>query len=290
MLKNFTKKKIKIGVVMLGLAGVGRVNAQTELATVGPPATSIRLPQLVEGGGDAAIVRAIQLGVRYPKQALRDAAQGQCLVTFAVAPSGQVCQIKMKYSVRADLDTAVVQAVRQLPHLQPAMQHGRPVACLMSAPVTFVISNPPRLPRHPLPGIDSVHVYTTVTYMPVYQGQPGFQQLSADLMVEYLRLSQGTGCFVPRYGTSVVMTVGPSGTLYDVRLLKDDKTEMAALEAQFGDQIAKQEPSEEEKELPEACVAQVAEAARHLPRLTPAYVDGQPVAMRLLLSIRMPRP
>lgn len=285
---NFTKKKLKIGMIALVLVGAERVNAQTNPATIGPPATSFRLPQLAEGGGNAAIVRAIQLGVRYPKQALRDAAQGQCLVTFAVAPSGQVCQITMKYGVRADLDTAVAQAVRQLPRLQPAMQHGRPVACLMSAPVTFFIDNAPRLPRQPLPSIDSANVYTSVTRMPLYKGQPGFRQLSADLMAEYLRLSKGTGCFVPRQGMAVVLTVGPSGALYNVQVMKDNKAQMEALEAQFGDQIARLEPGDEE-ELPEACAAQLAEAARHLARLTPAYVDGRPVAMRLLLSIFIPQ-
>jgi TonB family protein len=265
------------------------IAAQAQEATDPNSALPFKLPQMLEGGGEAAIVRAIQLRVTYPKQALRDGAQGQCMVTFAVSPSGQVCLVSMKYGIRADLDTAVVQAVRKMPQLQPAVQHNRPVACLLSAPVTFAIDNPQRLPKRPLPAIDSTQVYTAVTRMPFYRGITGFKQLSADLTAEYLRLGQATSCRVPRLGAQVVATLGPSGTLYDVQLAKSDRQLAAQLEAQFGDEIAKKDTEDDEDELSEACVAQIAEAARHLPRLTPAYVDGRPVAMRILLSLSKPK-
>ena len=264
--------------------------AQTGGGAANAAAASIQLPQMVGGGGDAAIVRAIQQGVKYPKQALRDLTQGQSMVTFVVAPSGQVCLVQVKYAVRADLDSTVVQAVRQLPRLQPARQNGRPVAVMMSAPVTFTISNPPRLPRQPRPAIDSTQVYTAVTRMPSYQGKStSYRQLSADLTAEYVRLSQGTACALPHFGRTIVATVGPSGTLYDVQLAPSDSAQQASMEAHFGDQVAQKE-SDEDVELSVACVARIAEAARHLPRLTPAYVDGRPVAMRLLLSLVGSRP
>lgn len=262
------------------LSSTTQSQAQNQLGN-----SSFRPPQLLDGGGDAALVRAVQLRVVYPRKALRNSAQGTSQVSFAVTPSGQVYRVKMLYGVRPDLDTAVVQAVRQLPQLQPATQHGRPVACLVRAPVTFFIDNAPHPPTNPPPATDSAQVYTAVEWMPRYRDQVNYRQLAADLAAEYLRL--GGNCFIPRLGASLVLTVGPSGTLYNVQPVPRQQDEQAALRQQFGDQVAQAEEGVE-NELPEACLPQLAEAARHLPRLTPAYVDGRPVAMRLLLSL--PRP
>jgi hypothetical protein len=279
---------VKIGFsCALLLSGGLRAGAQVAPSA---PVSSIRLPQLAGSEGTAAIVRAIQLGVKYPRPALRDGTQEQSMVTFAVAPNGQVCLLQMKYGIRADLDSAVIQAVRQLPRLQPATQHGQPVACLMSAPVTFLLTNPERLPRQPLPALDSTQVYSAVTRLPTYRGQAGFKQLSADLTANYLQLTQGTTCSVPRYGRTIVATLGPSGTLYDVQLAPTDMALVTSLENKFGNQVIKEEEADEEDELTDACVAKIAEAARRLPRLTPAYVGARPVAMRVLLALSMPRP
>lgn len=286
----FSNNKISLAISSLVLCSTLSGRAQVgSPAAEGPSRRPFQLPQLLEGGGEMGIVRAIQLGVKYPQQALRDGAQGQSMVTFAVSPTGKVCQVKIKYGIRPDMDTAVVRAVRHLPQLQPAMQHGQAVACLFSAPVTFFIDNPKRLPKQPLPPIDSTQVYTAVTRMPIYKGKLGYRQIADELRDEYLKLAQPNGCFVPRYGLSVIVTVGPSGTIHNLQRVQSDENEKATLEAQFGDQVAKQE-EDAEAELPEACLGQLAEAARHLPRLTPAYVDGHPVAMRLLLSLFNPHP
>jgi TonB family protein len=281
--------KVSLSIAVL-LSGAFQAKAQVEASETNASTSSIRLPQMVGGGGDAAIVRAIQRAVKYPRQALRDGAQGQSMVTFAVAPNGQVCLLKMKYGIRADLDSAVIQAVRQLPRLQPATQHGQPVACLMSAPVTFTITNPARLPRQPLPALDSTRIYSDVTRMPSYRGQPGLQQVSVDLTAGYVSLTQGTACGVPRYGRTIMATLGPSGTLYDVQLAASDAEQIRSLEARFGNQVIKTESPDEEAELADDCVAKLVEVVRHLPRLTPAYVAGRPVAMRLLLSLSNPQP
>jgi TonB family protein len=289
MQRNFNKKQI-IGSLLLIFGSTLAAAAQSSLENNGASVSSFRLPQLVEGGGDAAIVRAIQLGVKYPRQALRDEAQGQSLVSFAVAPSGQVCLVKMEYGIRPDLDTAVVQAVRQLPRLQPAMQHGRPVACLMRAPVSFLIDNPSRLPRKPLPAADSTQLYPAVMRMPIYQGKLGYNKLAADLAAEYLRLGQASGCSLPKFGAQVLLTVGPSGALYNLQIVRADENQKAALAINFGEQIAKNESVDEmlEDEFPTACLPQLAEAVRHIPHLTPAYIAGQPVATRLLLTLPNP--
>jgi TonB family protein len=266
------------------------VSAQAQNTPAALGSSTLQLPHMIGGGGDAAIVRAIQLGVRYPQQALRDEAQGQSLVSFAVAPNGQVCLVKMEYSIRPDLDTAVVQAVRLLPQMQPALQHGKPVACLMRAPITFAIAPPARLPRKPLPAADSTQLYTAVTRMPMYQGGTGYSQLATDLAAEYLRLGQASGCMLPQFGAQVLLTVSPRGILYNAEVVQGDDAQQDALRARFGDQIAKVESAEEQAadEFPAACLPQLAEAVRHMPRLVPAYVGNQPVAMRLLLTLPNP--
>lgn len=267
--------------LVLGSALCAQAQVASPAAAAAP---SFRQPQLVEGGGDAALVQAIQRQVVYPRRALRDNMQGTSQVSFAVAPDGSVCQVKMLSGIRADLDTAVVQAVRKLPRLQPAVQFGRPVACLMRAPVTFFITNASRPPRHPRPATDSTQVYTAVSWMPRYKDVVNYRELANDLAIEYLRLGQPTGCPIPRMGTQMALTVGPHGKLYNLQLVKNDEAEQVALRAQFGDEIAQPEVGLE-TEFPEACLPQLVEAVSHLPRLMPAYVNGQPVAMRLVLPL-----
>lgn len=239
-----------------------------------------------EGGGQMGLVRAIQQRVRYPASALRRNIQGQCLVRFVVAPNGQVCRVKIVRSIYADIDSVVVQAVRQLPQLEPATQFGRPVACAMTAPLTFSISNPLKIIKN-APADDSSRVYAGVTQMPFYRGQVGFSQVAADWATEYLRLRGETGCFVPRTNMGVLVTIGPSGSLYNVQLSKGgDEEEYEAMVAEYGDAVAKRE----EPTLPAACLALLAEAAQHLPHLVPAYADGKRVAMRVQLTLIAPKP
>lgn len=285
--KFFSQCKLSAWIFLMLVGKMLPGYAQSELAATTQGA-SFQLPQLPEGGGDAVIIRAIQLRVKYPKQALRDEAQGQAVVSFAVAPSGQVCLIKLEKGIRPDLDTAVAQAVRRLPHLLPAMQHGKPVACLLRAPVAFFIDNPSRLPRKPLPAADSTLLYTVVTRMPIYQGRPGYQQLATDLVAEYLQNSGNAPHSLPKYGASVVLTVNAEGKISQLEQLRSDEAQLAALEATFGDQVAKMESDEEDEKLSEVCLAQLAEIARRLPRLTPAYAAGQPVATQLVLKLARP--
>lgn len=64
-------------------------------------------------------------------------------MSFVVAPNGQVRRIKITRGIEPEMDTAVVSAVQQLPQLVPVVQFGKPVACILTAPVTFTIDNMP---------------------------------------------------------------------------------------------------------------------------------------------------
>lgn len=270
----------------LVLAALGGVHAQSAPIEAASKDTPFQLPQLAEGGGQQALVRAIQLHVKYPMRSLRYGLQGEGEVSFVVTPTGQVTHIKIKRSINEDLDGAIVAAVQQLPLLQPATQFGKPVACILTAPVTFAIDSQLPLARRkkPVPAADSLQLVSVVEQLPLYHGQLGYQALAADLAAEYLKLRGETGCFIPKTNLGVLLTVGPGGTIYHVEQRKHDPQEGEDLRAEFGEAV----PISEEPELPAACEALLQEAAQHLPRLSPAYANGQRVAMRLQLTLLAP--
>jgi TonB family protein len=257
--------------------------AQSSASSASTPGPTFRIPQLTEGGGQAGLVRAIQLGVKYPQRALRYGIQGQSEVSFVVAPDGRVRRIKITRSLEADTDSAVVQAVRKLPLLQPAMQFGKPVACIMTAPITFRFDDalPKAYIKKQMPAADSLQIYSAVEHMPFYQGQMSYRKLSADLVAEYLRLRGETSCSIPKTNLGVLVTIGPGGTIYDLQPLKRDQQQYEELRAEYGDAV----PVQEEEEFSPACFALLSEAARHLPRVSPAYANGKRVAMRLQLTL-----
>lgn len=260
-------------------------HAQEVPAASGAGKISLKTPQLVEGGGDKGLIRAIQQRVKYPPSALRRGIQGQCLVRFVVAPDGEVRGVKIMRSLDAVMDSAVVQAVRKLPRLEPATQFGRAVACPETAPVVFTISNP-RRPKKAAPAADSAQFYSAVTSMPFYQGQSGFEGIARDLVAEYLRLKTEKDCALPSLGMGVLLTIGPSGSLYDVQPASNDEEGYDALVAAYGDAVMQRE----EPEFSEACMALLERAAHNLPRLVPAQVDGKRVAMRVELKLAGTRP
>ena len=276
----FSKNSLCWGILLVSLCWLQPAHAQAPPEIASTSTSSFRQPQLQEGGGQAGLVRAIQQRVVYPRSALRAILQGQCQVTFAVSPTGQVAQVRITRSLEPEMDAAVVAAVRQLPQLTPATQFGKPVACLMTAPITFLIDYPLKV-KKPLPAADSLLLFSAVRQMPLYQGKLGFTQMAADLKAEYLRLRAESGCFVPRTNMGVLVTVGPGGTLYDLQLTKPNQQAQDDLRAAYGDAVVQQD----EEELPEACAALLAKAAQHLPRLAPAYADGQRVATRLQLTL-----
>jgi len=284
MFQIATKHIIYPGLLLLSLSGLPQARAQTANMSADSAKYTFQLPQMLEGGGPPAIVRAIQMRVTYPRTALRSGIQGQNQVTFAVAPDGRIGRVRVTRPMRADLDSAVVQAVRHMPRLLPATQHGKPVACLMTAPVTFVLDSPPITSRRPIPFADSSRLYTALLQMPRYHGGLNYTQLAADIVTEYQRLRGQTGCFIPRTNLGVLVTIHPNGAIADLQLNEPDEREQQALEAAYGEHLAHRE----EPELPAACVGLLKQAARRLPHLSPAYADGRYVATRIQLTLANP--
>ena len=100
-----------------------------------------QMPQLPGGGGNAAIVTAIQSRVKYPQEALQKGVVGRVFVTFIVGKNGTVRGAKIAKGIGAGCDEAVLEAVRQLPRFIPGTQSGKPVAVSYTVPVTFKLDD-----------------------------------------------------------------------------------------------------------------------------------------------------
>ncbi len=98
-----------------------------------------QMPELPGGGGNAAIVAAIQKAVKYPPLALRNQVEGRIFVSFTVNPEGEVSDVKVVKGLGSGLDEETVRAVKTLPKFIPGKQNGRAVSVSFTVPITFKI-------------------------------------------------------------------------------------------------------------------------------------------------------
>ena len=97
------------------------------------------MPQLLGGGGNAAIVAAIQRNVVYPEAALANRIEGRVFVSFYVDSEGQVREAKIVKGLDPEIDAAVIAAVQKLPRFRPGTQDGKAVSVTFTVPITFAI-------------------------------------------------------------------------------------------------------------------------------------------------------
>ena len=97
------------------------------------------MPQLPGGGGNTAIVAAIQRNVIYPQAALANRIEGRVFVSFYVDSEGQVRGAKIVKGLDPAIDAAVIAAVQKLPRFTPGTQDGKAVSVTFTVPITFAI-------------------------------------------------------------------------------------------------------------------------------------------------------
>jgi TonB family protein len=68
-----------------------------------------------------------------------DAPAGRVFVQFVVTKEGEVSQLRIARSLRADVDSAVVAAARRLPRFTPGQHKGQAVAVRLTLPITFSV-------------------------------------------------------------------------------------------------------------------------------------------------------
>ncbi|WP_375415746.1 TonB family protein [uncultured Hymenobacter sp.] len=99
-----------------------------------------QMPELPSGGGNVAIIQAIQDKLIYPKADAGSAApEGRVFVSFTVNADGAVRDIKIVKGLASVYDAAVVAAVQQLPRFNPGRQSGKAVAVSFTVPVQFKV-------------------------------------------------------------------------------------------------------------------------------------------------------
>ena len=98
-----------------------------------------QMPQLPGGGGNTAIVAAIQKATKYPPLALRNQVEGRIFVSFTVNAQGDVSDVKVVKGLGSGLDEETVRAVKTLPKFIPGKQNGRSVSVSFTVPITFKI-------------------------------------------------------------------------------------------------------------------------------------------------------
>ncbi|OON69490.1 hypothetical protein B0919_09450 [Hymenobacter sp. CRA2] len=91
-------------------------------------------------GGDAALVAHLNQHLEYPREAQREAAEGQVIVGFIVTARGDVVDVYVQHSVSPALDAAAVAAVRTLPAFTPGRIDGERQPIPMLVPITFKAS------------------------------------------------------------------------------------------------------------------------------------------------------
>jgi outer membrane biosynthesis protein TonB len=101
-----------------------------------------QMPTLPNGGGNLALVKAVQQQVKLPIEVREGRTEGRVFVRVVVGVSGVGRQAAIIQGLSPACDAAALAAVKQMPRLRPALYQGQPVAVLLTVPVMFLS------PRH----------------------------------------------------------------------------------------------------------------------------------------------
>lgn len=98
-------------------------------------------------GGMKAFVNYQKRKLVYPPQAKKENLEGVVAVQFVVEKDGRITSPTIVRSLRADMDSAALTAIRNMPNWIPAREHGMRVRCKYSVPVQFKIERPKPAPK-----------------------------------------------------------------------------------------------------------------------------------------------
>ena len=98
-------------------------------------------------GGMKAFVNYLKRKLVYPPQAKKENLEGVVGVQFVVEKDGRITSPTVVRSLRADMDSAALTAIRNMPNWIPAREHGMRVRCKYSVPVQFKIERPKPAPK-----------------------------------------------------------------------------------------------------------------------------------------------
>ena len=100
-------------------------------------------------GGRKEFMNYLKRHLKYPAQAKKENKQGVVVVQFVVETNGEITSPTIARGLEAQMDTAALNVIREMPSWMPGRDHGRVVRCKCSVPVQFKIEQPkPKL--HPV--------------------------------------------------------------------------------------------------------------------------------------------
>lgn len=108
-------------------------------------------------GGRKEFMNYLKRHLKYPAQAKKENKQGVVVVQFVVETNGEITSPTIARGLEAQMDTAALNVIREMPSWMPGRDHGRVVRCKCSVPVQFKIEQPKPKPHPVLADTTAVH-------------------------------------------------------------------------------------------------------------------------------------
>lgn len=91
-------------------------------------------------GGIEAFMNYLSEKVRYPDEALKDAIEGEVIVSFDVNKDGSISDIAIARSLHPLLDNEAMRVLIAMPNWSPATKSGKPVKMKVTWPISFSLN------------------------------------------------------------------------------------------------------------------------------------------------------
>lgn len=101
------------------------------------PFTPLQSSPAAFKGGDAALLKFMDLNLQYPDIGLKVGKEGVVIVEFKIEADGRVTEPKIIKGLGLDFDEEVLRIVHLMPNWQPAQQGTHKIATKVRLPVSF---------------------------------------------------------------------------------------------------------------------------------------------------------
>ncbi|SFC28360.1 TonB family C-terminal domain-containing protein [Flexibacter flexilis DSM 6793] len=92
-------------------------------------------------GGLEALMKFLQINVRYPKEAQKYNVEGIVYVGFVVEKDGSIADIEVVKGVVKELDEEALRVTKMMPKWQPGLLEGEPLSVRYTLPFRFAFKN-----------------------------------------------------------------------------------------------------------------------------------------------------
>jgi protein TonB len=138
--KKGTQKK---GVATKNAASVKQTSKPT-IAEEIPPNEKSKIDKPIEvlaeyPGGTSKLIDFLSKNIKYPQAALESGVKGRVVVSFKVCTDGQLCDLKVVKGLSKETEEESIRVIKLMDKWKPALRNGKPVACIYSLPINFML-------------------------------------------------------------------------------------------------------------------------------------------------------